>query len=125
MLSLYSSPASSGKLLACLLPKAQRDSRLHLLSLRRFTEHTIVDGQALERELEETRKRRVGINRAEHVDGLCGVVVGDTGPAAGPRSGGHPGPAGPHAHRPAAACVPQLQQAAKEIGRIFGVVTDA
>jgi len=113
---------SSGKLLASLLPKAQRDRLLHLLSLRRFTEHTIVDSEALERELEETRKRRIGINRAEHVDGLCGVAV----------------PVMLDRQRACAAvaiqglqdrtrieqllaCVPQLQQAAKEIGRTFGV----
>jgi IclR family transcriptional regulator, acetate operon repressor len=66
---------SSGKLLASLLPKAQRDRLLHQLSLHRFTENTIIDAEALARELAETRKRRIGINRAEHLRGLCGVAV--------------------------------------------------
>jgi len=66
---------SSGKLLASLLPKAQRDRLLHQISLRRFTENTVTELAALEAELAETRKRRIGINRAEHLHGLCGVAV--------------------------------------------------
>lgn len=66
---------SSGKLLASLLPKPQRERLLAQLSLRSFTETTIVDREALERELAETRKTRVGINRAEHLRGMFGVAV--------------------------------------------------
>ncbi len=66
---------SSGKLLLSLLPKAQRDRLVEQLTLRSFTESTIVDRAALERELEETRKRKVGINRAEHLRGMLGVAV--------------------------------------------------
>ncbi|MBA3596164.1 MAG: IclR family transcriptional regulator [Methylibium sp.] len=66
---------SSGKLLASLLPKPQRDRLLANMWLRGFTQNTIVDRDALERELIETRKRRIGINRAEHLRGMCGVSV--------------------------------------------------
>lgn len=66
---------SSGKLLVSLLPKPQRDRLLDQLALRSFTENTIVDRAAFERELQETRRRRIGINRAEHLRGLCGVAV--------------------------------------------------
>lgn len=66
---------SSGKLLASLLPKSQRDRLLARLWLRSFTQNTIVDREALERELAETRRRRIGINRAEHLRGMCGVAV--------------------------------------------------
>lgn len=66
---------SSGKLLLSLLPKAQRDRLLARLALRRFTEQTITDLEQFERELQETRRRRIGINRAEHLRGLYGVAV--------------------------------------------------
>lgn len=66
---------ASGKLLLALLPKTQRDRLLGELPLRSFTESTIVERGALERELEETRKRRVGINREEHLRGMSGVAV--------------------------------------------------
>lgn len=66
---------SSGKLLLSLLPRAQRERLLARLPLRGFTEATIVRRDALERELVETRRRRVGINRSEHLRGLCGVAV--------------------------------------------------
>jgi len=66
---------SSGKLLLALLPRAQRDRLIDCLALRSFTESTIVDRRALERELEATRKRRIGINRAEHLRGMHGIAV--------------------------------------------------
>lgn len=66
---------SSGKLLMSLLPKPQRDRLLDQLSLRSLTENTIVQRDAFERELQETRRRRIGINRAEHLRGLNGVAV--------------------------------------------------
>ena len=66
---------SSGKLLLSLLPKAQRERLIAQLPLRGFTEATIVDRAALERELAETRRRRIGINRAEHLRGMTGVAV--------------------------------------------------
>ena len=66
---------ASGKLLLALLPKAQRERLLGLLPLRPLTSDTIVDVKRLARELEETRKRRVGINRNEHLSGLIAVAV--------------------------------------------------
>lgn len=66
---------SSGKLLLSLMPRPQRERLLDQLVLRSFTESTIVDRKAFERELEETRRRKVGINRAEHLRGMFGVAV--------------------------------------------------
>ena len=66
---------ASGKLLLALLPRAQRERLIAELPLRSFTESTIVEREALESELEETRRRRVGINRAEHLRGMFGVAV--------------------------------------------------
>lgn len=66
---------SSGKLLLSLLPKTQRDRLIGQLRLRGFTENTIVERDALERDLAETRRRRIGINRAEHLRGMTGVAV--------------------------------------------------
>ncbi len=66
---------ATGKLLLSLLPKAQRERLLRLLPLRALTPATIVDVKALRRELEETRRRRIGINRNEHLSGLIAVAV--------------------------------------------------
>jgi IclR family transcriptional regulator, acetate operon repressor len=66
---------ASGKLLLSLLPRAQRDRLIRHLPLRGFTEATIIEPRALLQELEETRKRRIGINHAEHLRGLYGVAV--------------------------------------------------
>jgi len=67
--------SASGKLLLALLPRAQRDRLLRHLTLRGYTESTIVDRHALERELAATRARRIGINRAEHLQGMYGIAV--------------------------------------------------
>jgi len=66
---------SSGKLLLSLLPKLQRERLLEQMTLRGYTGSTIVDRDVLVRELVETRRRRVGINRAEHLRGLNGIAV--------------------------------------------------
>ncbi|RPH66856.1 MAG: IclR family transcriptional regulator [Burkholderiales bacterium] len=66
---------SSGKLLLSLLPKRQRDRLIAQLSMRGYTGTTIVEREVLERELVETRRRRIGINRAEHLRGLNGIAV--------------------------------------------------
>lgn len=112
---------SSGKLLVSLLPKAQRDRLLAHLTLRGFTENTIVDREALERELLETRKRRIGINRAEHLRGLCGVAV----PVMMDRQRACAAvalqaPEGRMALEELLGHVPRLREAAAAIGRTFG-----
>jgi DNA-binding IclR family transcriptional regulator len=66
---------ATGKLLLALLPKPQRDRLLRVLPQRPLTPATIVDVAALERELGETRRRRIGINRNEHLSGLIAVAV--------------------------------------------------
>ena len=66
---------ASGKLLLSLLPRAQRSRLLDQVTLHAFTEATIVDRAALERELAETRRRKVGINHAEHLRGMVGLAV--------------------------------------------------
>lgn len=66
---------ASGKLLMSLLPKQQRERLLRSLSLRRWTELTISDAQALRADLEETRKRRLGLNRGEYIPGVVAIAV--------------------------------------------------
>jgi len=112
---------SSGKLLLSLLPKAQRDRLLEQLTLRSFTESTIVERKALQGELEETRKRRVGINRAEHLRGMLGIAV----PVMLDRRRACAAVAlqAPEARSTVEelmAHVPRLTQAATEIARTFG-----
>jgi DNA-binding IclR family transcriptional regulator len=67
--------SASGKLLLALLPRPQRERLLEHLTLRGYTEHTLVDRRTLERDLEATRARRVGINRQEHLQGMYGIAV--------------------------------------------------
>jgi DNA-binding IclR family transcriptional regulator len=66
---------ATGKLLLALLPKAQRERLLRVLPLRPMTPATIVDVRALRKEIEQTRRRRIGINRNEHLKGLIAVAV--------------------------------------------------
>lgn len=113
---------SSGKLLVSLLPKPQRDRLLVHLSLRGFTPSTIIDRETFERELQDTRKRRIGINRAEHLRGLFGVAV----PVMIDRQRACAAvaiqaPEGRMTLDELLAHVPRLREAAAAIGRTFGV----
>ena len=113
---------SSGKLLLSLQPRTQRERLLAQLTLRGFTESTIVDRAALAHELDETRRRRIGINRAEHLRGLFGVAV----PVMQDRQRACAAVAlqAPEARMTLdelLAHVPRLQQAALAIGRTFGL----
>lgn len=67
--------SASGKLLLALLPRAQRVRLLEQLTLRGYTENTLVERRVLEKDLDATRARRVGINRAEHLQGMYGIAV--------------------------------------------------
>lgn len=112
---------SSGKLLVSLLPKTQRDRLLDQLALRRFTAQTIVDRAALERELQETRRRRIGVNRAEHLRGLNAVAV----PVMLDRQRACAAvavqaPEGRMTLEELLLQVPRLREAAEAIGRSFG-----
>ncbi|MEO8080457.1 MAG: IclR family transcriptional regulator [Caldimonas sp.] len=113
---------SSGKLLASLLPKPQRERLLSHLVLRGFTESTIIDREALEQEMRETRTRRIGINRAEHLRGLYGVAV----PVMVDRQRACAAvaiqaPEGRMTLEELLAHVPRLREAATAIGRTFGL----
>jgi DNA-binding IclR family transcriptional regulator len=66
---------ASGKLLMSFLPRARREKLLTHLPLRARAENTITDIDALRDELTETRKRRIGINNEEHMQGLLAVAV--------------------------------------------------
>ncbi len=67
--------SASGKLLLSLLPKQRRDRLLHSLPLRARTPQSITDAAELEAELARTRRRRYGISRHEHVEGMSAVAV--------------------------------------------------
>lgn len=66
---------ATGKLLLSLLPRVQRERLIQSLPLRAATPGTITDRAALRRELAATRKRRVGINREENLQGIVSVAV--------------------------------------------------
>ena len=67
--------SASGKLLLSLLPKQRRDRLLHTLPLRARTSQSITQPDRLEAELARTRKRRYGISRHEHVEGMNAIAV--------------------------------------------------
>ncbi|QIL81345.1 IclR family transcriptional regulator [Diaphorobacter sp. HDW4A] len=66
---------ASGKLLMSFLPKAQRERLLRSLPLRRWTELSICDAERLKDDLEETRKRRLGVNTGEYIPGVVAIAV--------------------------------------------------
>ena len=68
-----------GKAILAALPPRELAERLPLLKLERFTEHTICDVGALERELEQIRRRGYSIDDCEHEIGVYCVAaaIGD------------------------------------------------
>ena len=114
---------ASGKLLLSLLPKPQRDRLVEQLPLRSFTEMTIVQRSVLERELEETRKRKVGINRSEHLRGMFGVAVPVMlGPRRACAAVAIQAPEGRATIEELMGHVPRLREAAQKIAATFGPV---
>ena len=69
--------SATGKLLLSLLPKAKRDRLLKTLPLRpgAGAPNAITDRAALRREIEATRKRKIGINNQENLQGIIAVAV--------------------------------------------------
>ncbi len=67
--------SASGKLLAALLPAAQRTRLLEHATLAPFTAKTITTREALEAELARTRRDRVGTDDEEYITGLACVAV--------------------------------------------------
>lgn len=66
---------SSGKLLLSLQPTALRNRIVEALPLRKMTDATISDPVQLRQELIETRKRRIGINNQEFIQGMVSIAV--------------------------------------------------
>jgi len=66
---------ATGKLLLSLLPKDKRDRLLRTLPLRAGAENAITDRAVLRREIEATRRRRIGINNQENLQGIIAVAV--------------------------------------------------
>lgn len=66
---------SSGKLLMSLLPKAQRESLLRTLPLAAISQQSITDRGVLRKELEQTRRRKFGINNQENLQGIIAIAV--------------------------------------------------
>ena len=64
-----------GKAILAALPPRELAERLPLLKLERFTEHTICDAAALERELELIRRRGYSIDDCEHEIGVYCVAA--------------------------------------------------
>lgn len=68
---------ATGKLLLSLLPKDKRDRMLKTLPLRAGAgaENTITDRALLRKEIEATRRRKIGINNQENLQGIIAVAV--------------------------------------------------
>jgi DNA-binding IclR family transcriptional regulator len=66
---------SSGKLLLSLQPAAMRNRIVDALPLRRMTQFTITDAARLRQELADTRRRRVGMNDQEFIQGMVSIAV--------------------------------------------------
>jgi DNA-binding IclR family transcriptional regulator len=66
---------SSGKLLLSMQPSAIRNRIIDALPLRKMTEHTITDQVLLRQELANTRRRRIGINDQEFIQGMVSIAV--------------------------------------------------
>ena len=66
---------SSGKLLLSLQPAAMRNRIVDSLPLRKMTEHTITDAARLRQELADTRRRRIGMNDQEFIQGMVSIAV--------------------------------------------------
>lgn len=66
---------ATGKLLLSLLPKDKRDRLLKTLPLRAGAEDAITDRTVLRREIETTRRRKIGINNQEYLQGIIAVAV--------------------------------------------------
>ena len=66
---------ASGKLFLAAMPKARRASLLSVTPLLRHAPGTIVEPEALERELERLRKRDLGVDNEEFIAGLVAVAV--------------------------------------------------
>jgi len=67
--------SASGKLLAALLPAAQRTRLLEHATLAPFTAKTLTTRDALEAELSRIRRDRVGTDDEEYITGLVCVAV--------------------------------------------------
>ena len=66
---------SSGKLLLSLLPKVQRERLLRTLPLAAVSPHSITERIALRKELDQTRRRKYGINNQENLQGIIAIAV--------------------------------------------------
>ncbi|WP_427310641.1 IclR family transcriptional regulator [Cupriavidus sp. H39] len=66
---------ASGKLLLAFLPSAQRQRLVASLPLRAHSAHTITSAEALDAELAETRRRRLGVNNQENLEGMIALAV--------------------------------------------------
>lgn len=111
---------SSGKLLLSLLPKFRRERLIASLPLRTQTTNTITMLDDLRAELARTRRRRIGVNNQEYLQGLISIAVPvmlDRNRACAAIA--VQAPVGRASLDNLLAFVPELRQAAVEIGRTF------
>jgi len=71
---------ASGKLYLSSMPAAKRRNLISRLPLEGFTPNTIVDADALGRELENIRRTKVGTDNEEFVSGMVAAAVPITDP---------------------------------------------
>ena len=66
---------ASGKLFLCFMSAQKRRQLLSAAPLRRYTENTVVDPVAIERNLKRIRATELGLDVEEFLKGLIGVAV--------------------------------------------------
>lgn len=67
--------SASGKVPLSFLPKERRDRMVDTLPLHAYSERTIIDREALRKELATTRKRTLTIKEREHLQGVIAIAV--------------------------------------------------
>lgn len=72
---------ASGKLFLSQMPRRTRERLYAAAPFERFTEHTVVEPERLEAELETIRAKGVALNNQEYMVGLVGIAVPVPDPA--------------------------------------------
>jgi DNA-binding IclR family transcriptional regulator len=66
---------ASGKLFLSYMPAEQRRRVLNSIALVKYTEHTVINIEKIEKELKKIRKQNYGLDIEEFMQGLIGIAV--------------------------------------------------
>ena len=115
--------SAMGKLFLSQMTKRAREKIYAAGPLQRFTEQTLTDPQALEKELQQIRAEGVAVNDQEYMVGLVGLAVPVPDPE---REGRFAAALAIHAPQPRLdaekirGCVPVLRNAAERLSQVLG-----